>query len=458
MITKFNIQSGFYSRWPAAKALLYSVTLVVAVLVLVGCQPNIPSVQNLPPTAVPFPTVTPGRLIKGVLPDEVGIPLNGAGLSNPATAVALANQPTATPDYKTCPGSGTATPPDRPTNGRTLLAAVMIYLTNGGAPATVGNILGGWELLGKNGLVRADVDFTGEGTPDILMSYNAPDDGGTLAILSCIAGQYTTLYQVITGGDAPQIIAVGDMNVDSKPDVLFDSYGCSSDDKKNCTYRTQLITWQAEDGQFISLLNGPIISSQEPTLKDVDNDRIQELVVKLTDTGNASTGPLRTGVNIYDWSGTSYVLSIVQLDPPQFVIQVVQEGDSNFARQAMDKAIPLYQQALSSTALRFWLNDEPTYIKSYIYYKLLLAQAYADDKGLLTTFQTALAAYPDPNNAPVYVAMINSFWNGYQVTNNLHSACQEVQAIISARPEAVGLLNRYGSRSPAIAAQDLCPF
>ena len=434
--------------------------MLTACLVLVGCQPNAANGQNLPPTAIPFPTVTPGREIQGVLPEVEGIALDGVGLSNPATAVALANLPTPTPDYKTCPGSGNPTVDQRstPTNGRTTLAAVLSYLTNGGAPASVGDVLKSWNMSGDTGLVRADVDFTGEGTPDILISYKAPDDGGTLAILSCIAGQYTSLYQVITGGDAPRVINISDLNADNRPDVLFDSYGCSAEDKKNCTYRTQLITWQPEDGQFVSVLNGPISSNQQPTLNDVDNDRIQEIVVKLTDTGNATTGPLRTGVNIYDWNGTNYVLSIVQLDPPQFLIQVVQEADTNFARQAMDKAIPLYEQALSSTSLRAWLNDEPTYIKSYIYYKLLLAQAYSDDKDMLTTFQTALAAYPDPNTAPVYVAMINSFWNGYQVTNNLHSACLEVQAIINARPEAVGLLNRYGNHSPTIAAQDLCPF
>jgi hypothetical protein len=30
--------------------------------------------------------------------------------------------------------------------------------------------------------------------------------------------------------------------------------------------------------------------------------------------------------------------------------------------------------------------------------------------------------------------------------------------IIAARPEAVTLLNRYGSTSPVYEAQDLCPF
>jgi hypothetical protein len=54
--------------------------------------------------------------------------------------------------------------------------------------------------------------------------------------------------------------------------------------------------------------------------------------------------------------------------------------------------------------------------------------------------------------------MIDAFWNALQVTHNLHSACVEVQAIINAWPEAVGLLNRYGSRSPVYNASDLCPF
>jgi hypothetical protein len=82
----------------------------------------------------------------------------------------------------------------------------------------------------------------------------------------------------------------------------------------------------------------------------------------------------------------------------------------------------------------------------------------SDNDEFLSTYQTALNDYPDATTAPVYVTMINTFWNGFQVTNNMHSACLEVQAIIAQRPEAVGLLNRYGSRSPSYTAQDLCPF
>jgi hypothetical protein len=122
MIHKYDIKMIFYGN---RSLLSLSIMLMAACLLFVGCQPNPASEQNLPPTAIPFPTVTPGREIKGLLPEGVGVPLNGVGLSNPATAVALANQPTATPDYKTCPGSGNATTPERPTNGRNLLTSVM---------------------------------------------------------------------------------------------------------------------------------------------------------------------------------------------------------------------------------------------------------------------------------------------------------------------------------------------
>jgi hypothetical protein len=54
--------------------------------------------------------------------------------------------------------------------------------------------------------------------------------------------------------------------------------------------------------------------------------------------------------------------------------------------------------------------------------------------------------------------MATTYWNALQVTNNLHSACLEVQAIIRERPEALNLLNRYGSRSPTYSAEMLCPF
>jgi hypothetical protein len=427
------------------------------ILVLAAaCQPS-GNIQ-LPPTAIPFPTMTPGRLIQGVLPTVVGIPLDGSGLANPATAVALASQPTATPNYGACPTSGEPSLPTMPSDGRGIANTIVNFLSDGGTIGALTNGIREWGLLGEDGVVRGDVDFTGGGLPDVLLTYRSPDLGGTVLIVGCINGIYTTLYEVVSGDETPQIISVGDLNHDDRPDVLFTTYDCSPVNATDCAYRTDLRTFSAFDGRFVSLLDGAISSTEPPTVSDVDNDLVTEIVIRLTNPGDTTTGPLRTGVNIYDWNGAAYKLSIIQLDPPRFKIQVLQEADRAFAQFDTDSALSLYQLAQSDTGLRYWFNDEPDLLNAYTFYRLVLLMAYTEDDDLLPTYQAALSAYPDPAVAPVYIEMLNTFWNGFQVTHNLHSACLEVGAIIAARPEAVNLLNRYGSRSKTYEAQELCPF
>ena len=400
--------------------------------------------------------MTPGKTIRGILPTVVGLPLDGRSLANPATALALASQPTATPDYSACPPVGGSPLSEKPASGHDMTQEITRFLSDGGTvPALELGLRNDWDVLGDTGFIRNDLDLTGEGTPEVIVSYNAPDDGGRLLILGCANGEYVSRYQAITGGSVPQIVQIGDMNFDQKVDVMFASELCDED----CNYQTQLIEWSAERGRFISLLDSAIVNDSVPTLSDVDNDRVTEIVVRMSNPGDASTGPLRTGVNIYDWNGTAYVLSIIQLDPPRFLIQVLQQADKAFEQLNTDEAISLYELSVrSNNSLRFWYDDEPTILNSYGLYRLLLAYAYVEDERRLDTYQTIVQTFPDPATAPVYVSMSAAFWDALQVTNNLHSACVDVQNIIQARPEALALLNRYGSRSPTYTAQDLCPF
>lgn len=435
--------------------LMRLLTLLVILLLAAACQPAAPA--NLPPTPAPFPTMTLGRQIQGLLPTVVALPLDG-GLANPATAIAQANRPTATPNYAQCPPLGSPALPSLPASGAEMSAAILRFLAEGGAAAALANGLAAWGVLGQADAVRGDVDFVGAGIPQVVAAYRAPDDGGTLLILGCQDGRAAPLYQAITGGKAPLLIAAGDLTADGRPEALFASRQCSADAPDDCAYRTQLITWNAAEGRFVSLLRGAITSPEPPQINDIDNDRVVEIVVRLTSAGTRATGPLRTGVNIYDWNGEAYVLSIIQLDPPRFQIQIIHEADRAFARQEMAQAARLYELARTEPGLRFWLNDEPSILNSYTLYRLILLYAYTEDDRLLPAYQALLQTFPDPLTAPVYVSLANAFWNALQVTNNLRSACIEVQAIISARPEAVSLLNRYGSRSPTYTAADLCPF
>lgn len=335
-------------------------------------------------------------------------------------------------------------------------AEIARFLSDGGAPATLETRLrSDWGVLGDTGFVRSDLDLTGEGTPDVIIGFNAPDDGGTLLILGCADSRYRIHYQGGFGGSIPQMIHAGDMNQDLRPDVLFSSQVCTND---VCAYRTQLVTWSPQEGRFTGFIDGIIDSPEMPNVLDIDNDRVIEIVVRQTSRGTAQTGPLRTGVTIYDWNGLNYTRSITQLDPPYFRIQVVQEADRNLIRLDVNQAIPIYQIALNDTALRNWYNDDSAVLTSYTLFRLMTAYAFTEDQRLLSTYQALTQNYPDPATAPVYVTMGVTFWNALQVTNNLRSACLAVQDIITARPEALGLLNRYGGSSPTYTANDLCPF
>ncbi len=434
------------------------ITTICLLLAVSACQPTAPAATA--PTLIPFPTTTPGRIIRGALPTVSALQLSG-NLSNPATAVALANRPTATPDYATCPPAASTTPTlsNAPANAREIADEIVLFLSAGGTPIALQDALrDDWQILGESGFVRADADLTREGQPEILVSYTAPNDGGHLLILGCANSRYTLHTDLAFAGDPPEIVQLGDMNFDLLPEILLTSRECDPENVDDCAYRTQLLTWQTESARFTSLLDAVLTSPEKPTISDVDTDRIVEIVLRQTSTGTSETGPLRTGVTIYDWNGVNYTQSITQLDPPQFRIQVIQQADRNMLRSDIEAAIPQYQLALSDTALRNWFNDDEAVLRSYALYRLLTAYAFTESSEFLLTYQTIIQTYPDPNTAPVYTALSLAFWNAFQVSNNLRSACQAVQDIITIRPEAVDLLNRYGSRGPAYTANQLCSF
>jgi hypothetical protein len=209
---------------------------------------------------------------------------------------------------------------------RALVDAMLRFLNAGGGASALETALRDeWALTGEGGAIRTDLDLTGEGTPDVLASYTSPEGEGTLLVLGCANGTYAALYQALSESDTPpEALWAGDMNNDQLAEIVFANQVCPDDD---CTYQTQLVTWKPDLGRFVSLLERTLTTDQPPELRDIDNDAVSEVVVSLKNRGNKDTGPLRTGVNIYDWNGAAYVLSIVQYDPPRFRIQVVQEAD-----------------------------------------------------------------------------------------------------------------------------------
>jgi hypothetical protein len=431
---------------------------IFAMFIAAACQPE----TSLRSTAFPFPTMTIGQTLRGYLTPVSAQPISPI-LSNPATAEALANRPTPTPNTTVCPMPREDVElPRKPDTLPEANAALLGFLDAGGSVTALEDALRiEWQAVPETGYVRQH-DLTGAGSSDLVIGYTAPEGNGALVVFGCADGRAVQRYEVTSESTTPpQLVWVGDINRSFIADIVFTREICEEADA--CEIETQIVEYQRRSGRFVNLLDAPVITLDTPSVNDIDGDEVSELVMSLQSRGNSVTGPMRTGVNIYDWNGTAYTLSIIQLDPPRYRIQLVHEADRLFSQLDMANALALYQQALDSPDLRLWYNDEEAILGSYILYREVLAYAYLQDPRLsdVITQLNLRFATSDSNSLvtfPAYVEMAYVFLNNVETTRDLNAACAAVQEVIERRPNAIALMNRYGNRSPVYAALDLCPY
>lgn len=416
-------------------------------------------------TEEPFPTMTLGQVIEGRLPTQGARPI--IFQSNSSNLAIGVNRATATPNTSRCPFlNNEAQLAPFPSSRVDAINLIIEFLNDGGTARRLQDlILSEWNAFGENGYLEGGIDLTGEGTAEIILGYIAPGDVGTLLIFGCQEGRYLQLYESINDGiDPPQLILASDINNSSPVELVLARRRCS--EAETCDFETQLIAWTYTLGRFVNLLPETLLTLEIPELRDIDNDRVLEIVVALDSNGTAATGPLRTGVNIYDWNGQTYVLSIIQLNPPRYRIQVIHEGDKFFSQLKMVEAIRAYELAINTDEdLRYWFNDGPVNTISYAQYRLILAYSYlGNSAGIVKTLDEMNAQFltNDTVNAlslaPVYVQMANVFVDVLSNIGDLHEACLMVQLVITERPEALQFINRFGSHSPNYSALELCPY
>lgn len=442
---------------------ILTILALFAGLVAVACQPSPPPRLML----TPFPTMTLGASLIGELPRDSARPIdNTLGLTNPSTAVALINQPTPTPQYGVCPPLNDAvTLPDAvPQNAEATARALLNYLNAGGDPDDVQNHLRQeWDIMDETGYWRDEVDLTGDGRGEIVLGFVTSDGIGMLMVITCRDGRYDELIRLISDTEeVPSLIWLGDMNNNPPAEVVVARRRCN--DANACEYETFILSWDAQRGRLVNLLDEELFTLDLPAVADYDGDEVAELIVRLQSRGTSATGPLRTGINIYDWNGSVYTLSIIQLDAPIYRIQYVHEADRLFARQAFRDAVRLYEIALTQDNLRYWFNDGIVTVDSYALYRLVLGYTALGDVEALTPVIAELnERFPaDEDNPveslPVYVHLAYVYLNTLLDTDDLHLACVATLRVVDDRPEALNLLNRYGSRSPNYRRLDLCPF
>jgi hypothetical protein len=195
------------------------------------------------------------------------------------------------------------------------------------------------------------------------------------------------------------------------------------------------------------------------------------------------------------WDGGAFVLTHVELSPPEYRFQAVQDGDRASLAGEYDKALELYQQAIFSDKLDWWTFErrvheigvygqefviKPTPIPSllpdpleypnlaaYARFRILLLHLL---RGYLPEAQTVYATlqekFPAGQPGHAYAELAAAFWDEYQASQSMGLACGKAIEYATAHPvEILAYLGNsdysetyFGQQSLDYQPEDVCPF
>ncbi len=422
-----------------------------------------PAGADLPPAPATIQPTAPGAIVA-----PVGTATAVAAVIQTATAQAQApaQQPTYQPNQ--CPLSGNPSPPGRPLTFSQYPQAIAQYLSAGGPATLLEATLRSWDAItDAGGVVQVDTDVTGDGWNEVIITVLDPTHAdrqpqpGQLLIFGCDNGGYRLLY-ASTADPAislPVFLRVGDMNGDARAEVVYQTQRCDSGGM--CTGEAQILSWDATLGNF-QPLNAGLISAPNAQfgVADVEGDGVLELTVTGGASATALSGPTRTTTQIWDWDGQGYLLAVSENAPPTYRVHAVHDGDAALAAGNYPDARAAYRRVLEDESLLPWtLPNERAYLNAYALYRLLLTHALRRDYGQAqATFDRLNQQYPPGTPGDAYTTIATAFYNDYANGRNVGAACAQARNAAALRPDALSILNSYGTANRQYTLTDLCPY
>ncbi len=452
---------------PTRKSFL--LLLLICALMVTGCDAINPPVGV---TALPSerPTVTPGGMLLMALPTEAPVtpaPTPSAVLPVDGPANILTAMPAEQSDIE-CPAPGNPAPPAAPATYNLYPGVINEFLSSGGSVPFLYSILQTWGAASDDvGMATDAYDLTGDGVYEVLVSLSDPFNAevapqpGQLFAFGCYQGNYRLLYasDYGPGYGLPSLLYVGDMNADGGPEAVYFQQRCQSG---SCVQAAQVISWSAPNDGFLTL-NVDTVGAADGrfSISDLDGDRIMEIMIQGGGiSASVTSGPPRTSTTVWDWNGTNYVRALTQLDPPLFRIHMVHDADLALASGEGLEAIRLYREALENPRLGTWqVPNEQLMLRGYALYKLMVAYAFMEEDGAaLDVHSTLMDEHPAQYPSHVYAQVGDMFWQVFQSTHNLHTACLAAAEVVSTNPQTVLFLNSYGPANRTYQIPDICPF
>jgi hypothetical protein len=224
---------------------------------------------------------------------------------------------------------------------------------------------------------------------------------------------------------------------------------------------------------------------------DTDLNGTKELV--LADNGPQhwdtlyNYGPWRAKRATFNWDGLHFLYSSLELAPPTYRFQALQDADRFFLLADYDQALTLYRQVIFDSELEWWTAERMQYIwyqrfgedsglpppepplpnpdeypslAAYARYRIALhhmARGWLQDAetvldGLVSEFGT----HP---SADAYVDAALLLWDSHQQSLDLSAACQRVVRYFEDNTHLLEVLGRgHGLQSHAYVPIDTCPF
>ena len=359
---------------------------------------------------------------------------------------------------------------------------ILDYLNSGGT----------LDRLQDSGLDEI-ADITGDGLHEVVYKSFG------YSFFGCKDGQYQDLFD-FAGDFGVELADVLDLNKNGIPEItLYDivHYGY-----------TDVFVFEWDGNKFRSLIDvgtntstGLVtvidhVSATSPhKITDINRDGLKEIVV-VYDVNRLCGGfgdfcdgtPTREQTTILGWNGQNYVVKQRNYAPAQYRFQAIQDGDTASSQKEYDKALSLYQEAISNDKLKGYsqeirdnlraqwdasfgttptptpypvASDEYTRLAAYAYYRIMLLHLVQGNESDATIVYTTLQEKfgNDPYGQP-YAEMATAFWEAYQSTHKMYDGCAAAIQYAAEHPEILILLGSdyHGWQSKIYEPEDVCPF
>jgi hypothetical protein len=408
----------------------------ISILVLLSCNslsgifPSQKSLEETPPSIIHTPSSTQTSAIRSNLPCPVPV-----GTPIPMDAIEFDSLPT----------------------------HLIQYLNSGGDLSTLVSILEDAERLPMESPGWVEDDFTGDGLNDIAITLIDPESEsilpeGTLVFGQCQEDHYEIVFQspeLIDWG-TPEILFSDDLNGDQVSDLLIGRQSCGA---HTCFTRLEALVWNGETLE--NRLQGTSEDIPSPNIEV--NPESNEITVTAEGIGSVGAGPFRRFIRQWTWdegqqaflpSPDTYLSSNFRIHKLHDADQAAQNGD-------YEEAIELYTAVIEDDELLDYMEPtaERPQLAAYASFRLMLTYLLMNELSQAETIHSSIMTdYPAGSPASDFAGMADAFWNKYQSSMDIGSACLAAQSFADSNPETILEPLYYGYANPTYEATDICPF